>query len=546
QTIARHQASLAAEADADLANTAHSADLPDDSSHRLSVHFRTRPLSIHEEKLGLFQTLFCTRNATQLYYPSFRVLVDSSVDVQQFAFDANYPGDAPNELVYAQSVQRQLHEAIQHSGILTVMCSLTPTGSGKTYTMFSVAEQLVNDLPLDDSDTIQATISIIEIQGDTIRDLSVIPSKSKTSLQCRVMLDDAGVPVLVNVQQHAVTTREEVLDLFHTGFESRSTRSTLKNAASSRSHFICTIRLTSTEDDSLNVTIKLVDLAGSETGSDKKDHDAVRLKESIAINKSLMSLKDCIRKSASTTSATATSSGHIPFRSSKLTMVLKDSLDPTSSQFSSTVVFALAAPTIADVPHTFNTYRYALALKSLNQADDDGAAMDILQHKSAIAGIATGPSEKSTPMAWSRLKLDRWINTQFENQLELYHLLGPKGDPLHYGRPAVEFVLPPWKFIYEMTAQEWVANAKTYGKYNDEATVTAARDKYRKLFIKERATVAAGDGLGGVAGKVTSLALEEDVVPAVSGAGEGKRLTRADIAMAKARAKGAALRAAKA
>ncbi|KAJ3066823.1 hypothetical protein HDU99_003721, partial [Rhizoclosmatium hyalinum] len=302
----------------------------------------------------------------------------------------------------------------------------------------------------------------------------------------------------------------------------------------------------------------LVDLAGSEAGSDKKEHDAETIKESIAINKSLMSLKECIRKTSSA-NGSATDTTHIPFRSSKLTMVLKDALDPTTARSTQTTIFALAAPTIADIAHTFNTYRYALALKSL--AADSTKDASILDHKSAAAPAAEAPNSptKTTPMAWSRLKLERWIEKQFENQVTLVDLLGPKGDPKHYGRPATEFVLPPWKFLYSMPKEEWIGNADKYAKFKEAGLVEEVRERYKKLFLVER-VVADGGVAGSVGGKGTVLMVVEDVpgnsenitgglvgvgkAGSTKTAGE-KKPTRAEIAMAKAKAKGAALRVAK-
>ncbi|KAJ3247103.1 hypothetical protein HDU78_005167 [Chytriomyces hyalinus] len=527
-TIAKHQSTVGARA-------VTQTNPPESSSSKsnLSVNFRTRPLSTAEIKQGFFPVLFCTETQTTLYYPSFRMLTDSSVDVQEFEFDGNFAGEAGDAHVYETAVQQKFFDVLNQNGILTIM-AYGQTGSGKTYTMMNIAEKLVNDFPFEND--ISAFISIIEIQGDVIRDLSVAGEGRKVPAEAKVLLDGAGLPVLQNVAEYEAKSKEQVLEFFHHGFAMRTTRSTLKNAASSRSHFICTIRICGGKLG-FDAVVKLVDLAGSETGSDKKDHDAVRLKEAISINKSLMSLKECIRKStllSETSEDASNKSSHIPFRSSKLTMVLKDALDPTLPRFTSTVVFALAAPTVADIPHTFNTYRYALALKSLNRSDDKDAS--ILEHKAAAKSAEPASQEKLTPMAWSRAKLERWIELQFENQVQLTDLLGPRGDPSHFGRHAADFVLPAWKFLYSMSADEWIANAKTHAKFADADKVGNVREKYKKLFLKERATVKA-DGLStSVTGKVTLLSLEENVVTE-------KKLSRAELAMQKAKAKGAALRA---
>ncbi|KAI9325359.1 P-loop containing nucleoside triphosphate hydrolase protein [Obelidium mucronatum] len=520
-TIAAHQQAVAAAA----AKTNSNERKP---VSPISVYFRTRPLSPLEIKKGYFPVLFCNNMQTTLYYPSFRILTDTAVDVQEFAFDGNYDALEKNEHVYADAVASKLQTVFEKNGILTVM-AYGQTGSGKTYTMSSIAEQLVNDLPLNDSeDGTVAIITIIEIQGDSLRDLA-IPHDQTITPACKVLLDSDGLPVFM------------VLDCFHHGFEMRSTKSTLKNRESSRSHFVCTIKLLN-DRTGLDVVIKLVDLAGSEAGSDKKEHDSETIKN-VFVNPQVPTDSE-------------TTITHIPFRSSKLTMTLKDALDPTTTRFTQTAIFALAAPTVADIPHTFNTYRYALALKSLNISSNSATDDSILEHKSAAVAAEQQSVTKTTPMSWSRLKLERWIDAQFENQVTLTHLLGPKGDPLAFGRPATEFVLPPWKFLYSMTKDEWVQNAKVNAKFSESALVEGVREKYRKLFLKERVVA---DGVspdtreGKVGGKgsvlllaesLESVALSGDVGKqgATSGGGE-KKLSRAEIAMAKAKAKGAALRA---
>ncbi|KAJ3077102.1 hypothetical protein HDU98_008537 [Podochytrium sp. JEL0797] len=543
-TIAAHQSALKPTTN----------ETPTTNTGNISVHFRTRPLSALETNHGYFPVLFCDRAQTTLYYPAFRMLTDNSVDVQQFSFDGNHGPLESNEDVYRSAVLPKLQETIETNGMLTIM-AYGQTGSGKTYTMSAIAHQIVNDLPLElPGVETQAVISIIEIQGDNLRDLAVahpvaVSRKNLTtppSVTCKVLLDADGQPKLMGVQELVATTKQEVMDCFQHGFDMRTTRSTLKNSQSSRTHFMCIINIEG--GNGMNIEIKIVDLAGSETGSDKKEHDAVRLKESIAINKSLMSLKDCIRAASALPSngepKDNSSSSYIPFRSSKLTMLLKPTLDPSTARSTHMAIFALAAPTIADIPHTFNTYRYALALKSMNSASSgDGMDDSVLEHTAAVAPAA-GPAKKTTattPMAWSRIKLERWIESCFENQVTLTHLLGPQGDPMQYGKSTAEFVLPPWKFLYSMSGEEWVQNAKKHAKFDNAELVKGVRERYRRLFLQKREVVEDGMGKVGTGSSVLMLVEEGAENVKVGVVGE-KKLTRAEIAMAKAKAKGAALR----
>lgn len=105
----------------------------------------------------------------------------------------------------------------------------------------------------------------------------------------------------------------------------------------------------------------LVDLAGSERAADCQSNNRVRRLEGAEINKSLLALKECIR-------ALDTRSNHIPFRASKLTMVLRDSF---MASFSSKIVMiACINPGSSSADHTVNTLRYAERLKTGKSAGD--------------------------------------------------------------------------------------------------------------------------------------------------------------------------------
>ena len=99
----------------------------------------------------------------------------------------------------------------------------------------------------------------------------------------------------------------------------------------------------------------IVDLAGSERAQDTQSNNRQRRLEGAEISKSLLALKECIR-------ALDTKSSHVPFRASKLTMVLRDSfLNPSSSKI---VMIACINPGSSSADHTINTLRYAQRLKN--------------------------------------------------------------------------------------------------------------------------------------------------------------------------------------
>lgn len=105
--------------------------------------------------------------------------------------------------------------------------------------------------------------------------------------------------------------------------------------------------------------LSLVDLAGSERGSDTKSHNRQRRTESSDINTSLLALKECIR-------ALGSSSKHVPYRASKLTLILKDCF---TSSMTMTTMIATVSPGASSADHTINTLRYADRIKEKKLSD---------------------------------------------------------------------------------------------------------------------------------------------------------------------------------
>ncbi|CAN0167733.1 unnamed protein product, partial [Discosporangium mesarthrocarpum] len=116
-----------------------------------------------------------------------------------------------------------------------------------------------------------------------------------------------------------------------------------------RSHAICQVSIREAATGRLHGKLSLIDLAGSERGTDTKSHNRQRRMEGADINKSLLALKECIR-------ALDNDSVHVPYRASKLTLVLKDSFTRKSAR---TVMIATVSPVASSADHTINTLRYA-------------------------------------------------------------------------------------------------------------------------------------------------------------------------------------------
>lgn len=240
------------------------------------------------------------------------------------------------------------------------------TGSGKTYTMNGIQKMVVEDLFMlmegaDDEaeddcvclSKTRVTVSFFELYGGRVQDLLNNRNKLK------ILEDGRGEVVVSGLEEFEAHDAGQLLDLIDTGNSFRTTHATEANDTSSRSHAVCQIHLRSSTTDRLYGKLSLVDLAGSERGSDTKSNNRQRRTESADINKSLLTLKECIR-ALDTSSKTGNSSTHVPYRGSKLTMVLKDCF---TSNLAKTTMIATVSPGSSSADHTINSLRYAHRIK---------------------------------------------------------------------------------------------------------------------------------------------------------------------------------------
>uniref|UniRef100_A0A8C3I1N5 Kinesin-like protein n=1 Tax=Chrysemys picta bellii TaxID=8478 RepID=A0A8C3I1N5_CHRPI len=204
------------------------------------------------------------------------------------------------------------------------------TGSGKTYTMEGVPED-----PGINQRALQAlyremearaglwkysvTLSVVEIYNEVIRDL--LGKEPQEKLDIKLNPDGSGqlhVPGLTSVEVQGL---QEIRKMLSLGKRNRATCCTNMNERSSRSHALLTVTITGTNCSTGTKTsgkLNLVDLAGSERVW-KSGAQGERLKEAQNINKSLLALGEVIQ-------ALRAKQGHVPFRNSKLTYLLQDSL----------------------------------------------------------------------------------------------------------------------------------------------------------------------------------------------------------------------------
>ena len=205
------------------------------------------------------------------------------------------------------------------------------------------------------------TIQFVELCGSKeIRDLLV-----KKSEEVKLAEDKDGSVRILNAASCEVTSPEELLSRILVAKGRRATEATDKNGVSSRSHAVCQISITSSS--SKRGLLTLIDCAGSERRHDSMYHSSERQKESSEINASLYSLKECIR-------ARANDSTVVPFRSSSLTRILKESFVRDGARL---CVIACVAPNATDTNHTMETLKTVASIVGVDDQIKESSACTV-------------------------------------------------------------------------------------------------------------------------------------------------------------------------
>eukprot|EP00039_Didymoeca_costata_P016630 m.300660 g.300660 ORF g.300660 m.300660 type:complete len:1171 (+) comp16422_c0_seq10:196-3708(+) len=267
------------------------------------------------------------------------------------------------------------------SGYNACIFAYGQTGSGKTYTMMGakdddgltprLCKQLfsrINDLSRDTAKkdmntTYSVEVSYFEIYNEKVKDLISVKESQHT---LRVREHKILGPYVEGLQTLAVPNYEAIELLLAKGNARRTTAATAMNDTSSRSHAVFTMVSTeqwydkATKRKAEKVSrLSLVDLAGSERVA-KTGASGDRLKEGANINKSLSTL-GLVIKALADNSSSKRKGGHVPYRDSVLTWLLKDSLGGNSK----TVMIATISPAGDNFDETLSTLRYADSAKRI-------------------------------------------------------------------------------------------------------------------------------------------------------------------------------------
>ncbi|GAA6036650.1 hypothetical protein JCM8097_001272 [Rhodosporidiobolus ruineniae] len=304
-------------------------------------------------------------NAVASFQRSNMPLMGKKVKDIRFCFDRVFDEDCGQEEVYDGSAK----ELVSHvmDGFHSTVFAYGATGCGKTHTISGSPTQpgivflIMKDLfariaaKSDDVD-FSLTVSYLEIYNETIRDL-LAPESGV--LQLRDSQDGMATPA--NLSTKEPTCAQDVVEWITLGNGNRTVNFTEANATSSRSHAVLRVTVTQKPkaggltDTKTSACLSVIDLAGSERASVTKNRGE-RLTEGANINRSLLALGNCINALCDPRKR-----GHVPYRDSKLTRLLKQSLGGNCK----TVMIVCVSPSSTHYDETHNTLQYANRAKEI-------------------------------------------------------------------------------------------------------------------------------------------------------------------------------------
>lgn len=313
---------------------------------------------------------------------------------RKFVFDLALDGRDKQETLYTLTVQNLIPGVLD--GYNATVFAYGATGAGKTYTMIGTPTQpgvMVQTLAelfdrIEDGDDphnegmeFTVVFSYLEVYNEVIRDL-LTPGDDLD-----VREDPLQGICVPGITEYEAISAEEIMDLLRRGNRNRTQEATGANAYSSRSHAVLQVRIEQRDrspgvEDTVRIgKLSLVDLAGSERAS-KTNNRGQRMLEGAKINRSLLALGNCINALGDKSNKNQ----HIPYRDSKLTRLLKDSLGGNCR----TTMIANVGPSIISLEETINTLKYASRAKNIQmkiERNVDKVSAAIEQYTAIIANL---------------------------------------------------------------------------------------------------------------------------------------------------------------
>eukprot|EP00391_Amoebophrya_sp_Ameob2_P013781 CAMPEP_0178988410 /NCGR_PEP_ID=MMETSP0795-20121207/3797_1 /TAXON_ID=88552 /ORGANISM="Amoebophrya sp., Strain Ameob2" /LENGTH=1050 /DNA_ID=CAMNT_0020679685 /DNA_START=417 /DNA_END=3569 /DNA_ORIENTATION=- len=358
-------------------------------SENVKVAVRCRPISSGNEK---------SYGVAVQFDDDYQISLRGSDQSHTFRFDRVYNMESHQRDLYDDHISEVIEGALQ--GYNGTVFAYGQTGSGKTHTM-SGPEGSPGIIPrcfahifariqTDEERSYAVRVSFVEIYMESVRDLFVASSKNlglRESVEAGVYVED--------LSSFICRTEQDMHHRLTQGNARRTTAATAMNQTSSRSHAIFSVHIEAAQAVNSEVTrmmrgkLHLVDLAGSERQS-KSEAVGLTLKEAAKINLSLLTLGSVISALASQPRP-----NHIPYRDSKLTRLLEDSLGGNAK----TVMIATVSPSAYNTEETLQTLRYANRVKAIvnkphvNTDVKDRLISELQRELEMVRAQATLPSD---------------------------------------------------------------------------------------------------------------------------------------------------------
>ena len=295
---------------------------------------------------------------------------DKNKNNRIFIFDNVFNESTKNETVFNESIKSMIDKILL--GYNSTALAYGVTGTGKTYTIFGdlsnnfkdegiifkACDYLFEKIALNNNNDINYNIKVsyIEIYNEIVKDLI---NENSTSL---MIVEDAQKGVMCpNAKEIIINDSVELKKIINESNKRRTMASTNQNQFSSRSHAILQMilekKIKKSEDNYELCFSKflVVDLAGSERGGER----GKRREEGANINKSLFTLGNCLN----ILSEKSNLGKFVPYRDSKLTRLLKDSLGGNIL----TVMLACISPWLSAYDETLSTLNYAYKAKKITK-----------------------------------------------------------------------------------------------------------------------------------------------------------------------------------
>lgn len=345
-----------------------------EKNQNIQVFVRLRPLNQRERDLKSLGVVEVHNNKEVVV----RISQQNSI-TKKFTFDRAFAPYANQVEVYQEVVSPLIEEVL--AGYNCTVFAYGQTGTGKTHTMVGentgdettwqkdplagiiprALSQLFDELRISNTEY-TVRVSYLELYNEELFDL-LATSEDNSKLRIYEDVTRKGSNIVNGLEEITVYNKKEVFRIMAQGQERKKVASTLMNAQSSRSHTVFTIvvhmKENSPEGEELVKIgkLNLVDLAGSENiskaGSDNPAKRE-RARECVNINQSLLTLGRVI-------TALVERHPHVPYRESKLTRILQESLGGRTK----TSIIATISPGHKDLEETMSTLEYAHRAKNI-------------------------------------------------------------------------------------------------------------------------------------------------------------------------------------